>query len=108
MVITDNTIRFSWVRLLKSKSASKAYPTLMEVIKIIERDTGDKIVMVRADNAKGEFGPKFQNRCKEDEMQFKPYPVYKHSLNGVSKRAIYTTDYKIRSLFFNSKLLINL
>jgi hypothetical protein len=66
MVIIDDATRFSWVRLLKSKLASKAYPALIEVIKIIERDTGDKVVMVRADNAKGEFGPEFQNRCKED------------------------------------------
>jgi hypothetical protein len=31
----------------------------MEVIKMIERDIGDKVVMVRADNAKGEFGSEF-------------------------------------------------
>jgi hypothetical protein len=108
MVITDDATRFSWVRLLKSKSASEAYPALMEVIKMIERDTGDKVVMVRADNAKGEFGPEFQNRCKEDGMQFEPCPAYKHSLNGVSERAVYTTDCKIRSLLFDSKLPIDL
>ena len=75
---------------------------------MIEQDTGDKVVMVRADNAKGEFGPEFQNRCKEDGMQFEPCPAYKHSLNGVSERAVYTTDCKIRSLLFDSKLLIDL
>jgi hypothetical protein len=31
----------------------------MEVIKMVERDIGDKVVIVRANNAKGEFGPKF-------------------------------------------------
>jgi hypothetical protein len=95
IVIINDVTRFSWVRLLKLKSASEAYPALIEVIKIIERDIGDKVVMVRANNAKGGFGPEFQNRCKEDRMQFKPCPVYKHSLNGVSERAVYTTDYKI-------------
>jgi hypothetical protein len=35
------------------------YPALIEVIKIIEWDIGDKVVIVRADNAKGEFGSKF-------------------------------------------------
>jgi hypothetical protein len=80
---------------LKSKSASKAYPALMEVIKIIERDIRDKVVMVRANNAKGEFGPKFQNKCKEDGMQFEPCFAYKHSLNGISEQAVYTTDCKI-------------
>jgi hypothetical protein len=84
------------------------YPALIEVIKIIKRDIGDKVVMVKADNIKGEFGSKFQNKCKEDRIQFEPCPIYKHSLNGVSEQAIYTTDYKIRSLLFDSKLLIDL
>jgi hypothetical protein len=51
--------------------------------------------MVRADNIKGEFGSKFQNKYKEDGIQFEPCPIYKHSLNGVSERAVYITDYKI-------------
>jgi hypothetical protein len=62
---------------------------------MIKQDIGDKVVMVRANNAKGEFGPEFQNRCKEDGMQFKLCPAYKYSLNGVSEQAVYTTDYKI-------------
>jgi hypothetical protein len=64
--------------------------------------------MVRADNIKGEFGSKFQNKYKEDGIQFEPCPIYKHSLNGVSERAVYITDYKIRLLLFDSKLLIDL
>ena len=51
--------------------------------------------MVRADNAKGEFGSEFQNKCKEDGIQFEPCLAYKHSLNSVSERAIYMTNYKI-------------
>ena len=35
---------------------------------------------------------------------FKPCPPYKHSLNSVSERGIYTIDYKIRSLLFNTDL----
>jgi hypothetical protein len=31
----------------------------MEVIKIIKRDIGNKVVIIRADNVKGEFGSKF-------------------------------------------------
>jgi hypothetical protein len=38
----------------------------MEVIKIIKRDIGNKVVMVRADNTKGEFSFKFQNKYKKD------------------------------------------
>jgi len=51
--------------------------------------------MVRADNTKGEFGFKFQNKCKEDRIQFEPCPIYKHSLNGVNEQAVYMTNYKI-------------
>ena len=35
---------------------------------------------------------------------FEPCPPYKHSLNSVSERGIYTIDYKIRSLLFNTDL----
>jgi flagellar biosynthesis GTPase FlhF len=52
-------LSLSWIRLLKLKLASKVYPALIEVIKIIKRDIGDKVVIVRANNIKGEFGPKF-------------------------------------------------
>jgi hypothetical protein len=62
---------------------------------MIKRDIGNKVIMVKADNIKGEFGSKFQNKCKKDGIQFEPCPVYKHSLNGISKRAVYTTNYKI-------------
>jgi hypothetical protein len=68
---------------------------LIEVIKMVERDIGNKVVIVRANNTKREFGPKFQNRCREDRIQFELCPVYKHSLNSVSERAIYIINYKI-------------
>jgi hypothetical protein len=35
------------------------YPILIKVIKMIKRDIGDKVIIVRADNIKGEFGFKF-------------------------------------------------
>ena len=41
---------------------------MIEVIKMIKRDIGDKVVMVRADNTKGEFGSEFQNKYKEDRI----------------------------------------
>ena len=62
---------------------------------MIKWDIGDKVVIVRADNIKREFSSEFQNKYKDNRIQFKPCPVYKHSLNGVSERAIYITDYKI-------------
>ena len=52
--------------MLKLKLVREVYPALMKVIKMIKQDIGNKVIIVRADNAKGEFGSKFQNKCKED------------------------------------------
>jgi hypothetical protein len=35
------------------------FPALIEVIYIIEREIADRVVIIRANNGKGEFGPKF-------------------------------------------------
>ena len=59
---------------------------------------------MRANNRKGEFRLVFQNYLKIIGIIFKPYPLYKYSLNSVSERGIYTIDYKIRSLLFNINL----
>ena len=48
-----------WVCLLKSKSIREVYPALIKVIKIIKRDIGNKVIIVKANNIKGEFGFKF-------------------------------------------------
>ena len=80
------------------------FPTLIKVIYIIKRETVDRVVMVRADNGKGEFGPEFQSICNKDGIIFKPCPAYKHSMNGVSERHLYTTNYKARSLLFDADL----
>jgi hypothetical protein len=71
---------------------------------MIKREIADKVVTVRADNGKGEFGPKFQTICNKDGIIFEPYPAYKHSINGVSERHLYITNCKARSLLFNADL----
>ena len=73
---------------------------------MIKREIIDKIVIVRADNDKGEFGLEFIWRYNEDSIVFEPCLIYKHFINKVSERHIYTTDYKARSLLFNADLLL--
>jgi uroporphyrinogen-III synthase len=82
------------------------FPALIEIIALIKRETGDKVIIIRANNSRGEFKPEFQRRYKEKGMQFEPCPLYKHSINRVSKRAIYIVNYKIRSLLFDIGLLV--
>ena len=81
------------------------FPALMEVIYMIEREIADRVVMVRADNGKGEFGPEFQSMCNKDSIIFEPYLIYKHSINRVNKRHLYITNCKARLLLFNADLL---
>ena len=69
-----------------------------------EMQSRQKGEVVRADNGKGEFGPVFQDHLKTMGIIFEPYPPYKHSLNSVSERGIYTIDCKIRSLLFDADL----
>ncbi len=57
-----------------------------------ELESGHKIVYIRADNGKVEFGTEFQNYCKETGIQLEPSPPYKHLMNGVVKRCIASTE----------------
>ena len=104
LLVTDDVTRYSWVRLLKTKATDEVFPALIEVIYMIERETADKVMIIKADNDKGEFGLEFVRRCNKDGIVFKPCPAYKHSINRVSERQIYTTDYKARSLLFDADL----
>jgi hypothetical protein len=105
LLVINNTMRCLWVWFLKTKSINDIFPALIEVIYIIEREIADRVVIIRADNSKGEFGPKFQTIYNKDGIIFEPCPVYKHSINGVSERHLYITDYKARLLLFNADLL---
>jgi hypothetical protein len=93
-----------WVRFLKTKSTNDVFPALIKVIHMIKREIADRVVIVRADNSKGEFGLKFQTIYNKDGIIFEPCPVYKHSINRVSERHLYITDCKARLLLFDADL----
>ena len=80
------------------------FPALIEVIYIIKREIADRVVIIRANNGKGEFSSKFQSIYNKDSIIFEPCPIYKHSINRVSERHLYTTNCKARLLLFNANL----
>jgi hypothetical protein len=90
--------------LLKTLQTIEVLPHLQDILSQVERHTGNKVTSVRADNGKGEFGMAFQNTLGTKGINFEPCPLYKHSMNGVVERAIYTTDCKTRSLLFEGNL----
>ena len=58
LVICDAT-RATWIRFLKTKSTTDVLLALLDVKAVIEKETRDKVVYVRCDNRKGEFGQTF-------------------------------------------------
>ena len=50
------------------KAIEEVFPALIEIIALIKRETEDKVVIIRANNNRGEFRPEFQRRYKEKGM----------------------------------------
>jgi hypothetical protein len=46
----------------------EVFPVLIEIIALIKREIGDKVVIIRANNSRGEFGLEFQRWYKEKGM----------------------------------------
>ena len=72
------------------------------MLKEIQLESDAKVVFIRADNRKGEFGALFQEGLKELGVQFEPSPPYKHSLNGVVERAMGKLNATILSLLYQA------
>jgi transposase InsO family protein len=104
LLVTDDATRCSWVRFLKTKETTEILPHLKQLKAELEKETGDEIAFVWADNGKGEFGQEFKNYLRELGIQIEHSPPYKHSLNGVIERAIGTVSWKARSMLYEAKL----
>ena len=65
-----------------------------------ERETGKQIKFYRADNGKGEFGPALQRELKLLGIQFEPSSSYKHSMNGVAKKAMELVNRRVRLMIY--------
>ena len=65
LVICDAT-RATWIKLLKSKGMEDVLLVILDIKTQIEKETGDKIAIVRCDNGKGEFGQAFQDEMKKE------------------------------------------
>ena len=104
LVAIDDATRAVWIRHLRSKEAAEVVPAFRQLQKELEREANMKIVFVRADNGKGEFGSMFQDHLSQEGMQFEPCPPYKHSMNGVAERLIQMIDQLARSMLYQAKL----
>jgi hypothetical protein len=104
ILITDDATRYTWIRYSKQKDTANMFPILQDVISQAELYSNNKVIVVRADNGKGEFGQEFQNDLIQKGKQFEPSPPYKHSLNGVIERHIAIINDTTRSLIYHAKL----
>ena len=64
LVGINNATRATKLLVLRDKSTTELFPTISQIIAEFERETGVKVVYIRADNRKGEFGYTFQDRVK--------------------------------------------
>ena len=104
LLVIYNATRATWIRLLKSKGIEDVLLVILGIKTQIEKETGNKVAIVRCDNGKGEFGQAFQDEMKKEGVQVEPYPIYKHSMNRVIKCAMYTIDCKIKLMIYQAKL----
>ena len=103
LVVVDNAIRATWIRFLRIKSAAEVVPQFKQLKTELELEVNTKVVFVRCDNRKGEFGAEFQSYLYEEGIQIEPCPVYKYSMNGVVERIIGLIDKLVRSMLYQAK-----
>jgi hypothetical protein len=104
LLVVDNATRYTRIALLRDKSAASVLPAFREIKSQVARESqGLKVVFVRADNGKGEFGIEFQSYLKKDSVQFEPSSAYKHSMNRVIERAMAEINKKIISMLYETK-----
>ncbi|ESZ89934.1 hypothetical protein SBOR_9680 [Sclerotinia borealis F-4128] len=98
LLATDNATRVDWIRYTKDKTVVTVVLILMEIIKNIEKETGEKVTIICADNGRSEFGIVFQNELKKLGFQFESFPLGKHSMNRVAEKHIQDISARSRSL----------
>jgi hypothetical protein len=104
LLVADDATRCTWIRYLKGKSAQDCVPVFKQLVSELEHEAGRKVVYVRADNGKGEFGSEFQSYLTEKRIIFEPSPAFKHSLNGVIERAMGVVKKTARSILYRATL----
>jgi hypothetical protein len=108
LLLIDDATRTTWCVMLKTKSTAEILPELTKLLAQIENECGTKILIIRADNGKGEFGKAFQDHLAVRGTQFEPCPAYKHSMNGVSEISMWIVDCKARSMLYQAGVPSNL
>ena len=108
LLLVDDATRQTWVYFTKTKEAKDILLPLKHFKAKVELETSCKIVLLRADNGKSEFGKELQEELKIRGIQLEPSPPYKHSLNGVVERAMQTINKTVRSIIYEGKLPIEI
>ena len=103
LIVIDDATRATWIRFLRTKSAAEVVPQFKQLKTELELEANTKVIFIRYDNRKGEFGAEFQSYLQEEGIQIEPCPAYKHSMNGVAERIIGLIDKLVRSILYQAK-----
>ena len=88
LLLINDVTRTTWYVILKTKNTAEILPELIKLLAQIENEYSTKILIIRANNGKGEFRKAFQDHLTVRGTQFKPCPAYKHSMNSISEISI--------------------
>jgi hypothetical protein len=90
--------RFRYGISLENKSAEGVQPEIVDIVNLIERQSGIPIKVIRTDHG-GEFvNDAFKRFCRNKGIQHHVSPPYMHELNGVAERLNRTLAELIRAM----------
>ena len=97
----DDHSRKVWVSLLKTKD--QVLEAFKEFHAKVERETGQKLKCVRADNG-GEYRGPFESYCKLHGIRLEKTPPKTPQLNGLAERMNRTIEERVRCMLSHAKL----
>ena len=85
------------------KTKDQVLEAFKEFQAIVERETGQKLKCVRADNGGDDCGP-FESYCKVHGIRLEKTPPKTPQLNGLAERMNQTIEERVRCMLFHAKL----
>ena len=106
MTFTDHWSRWLWVVFLRHKS--DAFAAFKEWLAMVERETGEKLATLRADNGGEYLSNEFQAYCKTNGIRLETTSARTPEQNGVAERQNRSVFERVRVVLIESGLPIYL
>ena len=102
MTFTDHWSRWLWVVFLRNKS--DAFNAFKEWLAMVERETGEKLATLRADNGGKYVSNEFQAYCKANGIRLETTSARTPEQNGIAERQNRSVFERVRVVLIESGL----